>query len=150
MRREHRRRGESGQALLEFGLLLVPTLILIIGFLDVALYEWGQAEATSWADQAAQAGADRAALHGDAAACPTAQAQAQAHIKEIAIAPTNIKIACQVIDTANPQTPSSYGREGTRQVIVSIQFQTRLPLVWWWPITVRITGSARIDRGVGP
>jgi Flp pilus assembly protein TadG len=148
--RQYRRRGQHGQSLLEFALVLIPTLMLIIGFLDIGLFELGHAEATSWADQAAQAGADRAALHGDAAACPTAQALASAHIQEIAVAPTNVKITCQVIDTANPRNPNSYGREGTRQVILTIQFQTHLLLVWWWPITVHITGSARIDRAVGP
>lgn len=147
---KNQRRGQRGQALVEFAFVLIPTLLLIIGFLDLALYEWGQAEATSWADQAAQTGADRAVLHGDAAACPTAQALAQAHISQLAIAPTNIQITCQVVDTANPHTPGSYGREGTRQVLLTIQFQTRLPLVWWWNITVHITGSARIDRAVGP
>jgi hypothetical protein len=136
--------------MLEFAIVLIPTLILISGFVDVALYEWGQAEATAWADQAAQAGADRAALHGDASACPTAQARAEAHITQIALAPTNIAITCQVIDTANPGRPSSYGREGTRLVLLTIQFQTRLPLVWWWPLPVHVTGSARIDRAVGP
>lgn len=148
--RGRRRQRQQGQALLEFALVLVPTLMLIIGFLDVGLFELGQAEATSWADEAAQAGADRAALHGDAAACPAAKALASAHIREIAVAPTSVKITCQVIDTANPRNPNSYGREGTRQLILTIQYQTSLRLVWWWPITVRVTGSARIDRGIGP
>jgi Flp pilus assembly protein TadG len=148
--RQNQHRGERGQGLVEFALVVPAILLFLLLALDATLYVIARAEATTWADQAAQAGADVAALHGDAEACPVAVAQAQAQITRLALSPTNVRVTCQVIDTASPANPASYGREGTRQVVVTVQFQTTLPLANWWHLPATVTGSARINRGIGP
>jgi Flp pilus assembly protein TadG len=152
MSKRHRFRQSRtrGQALVEFALVVPAILLTLTLALDVVLYVLARTEATAWADQAAQAGADAAALQGDAAACPVALPQAQTEISHLALAPSAVQVTCQVVDTANPTRASSYGVEGTRTVLVTVQFQTRLPLAWWWQLLVVVTGSARINRGVGP
>ncbi len=152
MNRQHRNKPdrEHGQGLVEFALVVPGILLFLLLALDATLYVLARTEATTWADQAAQAGADVAALHGDGQACPVAVAQAKAQITSLALAPANVQVTCQVLDTANPANPGSYGREGTRVVLVTVQFQTTLPLANWWHLTATVTGSARINRGIGP
>lgn len=142
-------RGQAGQAMVEFGfvcVLLIATFILAV---DVGSLYLDHTGASNWANQAAQAGADVAAVQGDQAACAVAEQAVLTHAGQIALFPSQIQVGCQVQDTANPNTPTSYGAEGTRQVVVTIDFQVVLPL-WWSQVPVHVQGVARIDRSVGP
>lgn len=143
------RQRQQGQSLLEFALILPTILFLIIVLLDASLAVLEQSEATTWADQAAQDGANQAASHGDSVACPTAQAEVRSHIHTLALAPSQIAVSCKVQDTANPANPGSYGRVNTRLVIVTVRFATTLPVIWWVALPYTVTGSATIG-GIGP
>jgi Flp pilus assembly protein TadG len=134
----------QGQGLVEFALVLPVCLVILVALPVGVLYVLALHDAADWADQAAQLGADAAAIQGDNVACPLAMNFAETKIAELAIAPTQVQVTCQVQDTADPANRNSYGQEGTRQVSVTVKFHTLANL------PASVTGTARINRGVGP
>lgn len=146
-----RARNERGQNMLEFALVLPVLLFVAIWLITIPGFAFFDVlVAFHVANQAAQDGANAAALGGNAAACVVAQTEAQQQFSHLGLQLGTVQVTCQVQDV-DPNSASSYGVEGTRAVVVTISSTERVVLLG--PTTVplpTISGSARIERETGP
>ncbi len=148
-------RGNRGQSLVEFALVLPLLLLMLILLITVPGFgAWDHLVASNIADQAAQDGANAAAGAPfdqlQTIACATARPEATQQMRQSGLALQQLSVTCQVIDTANPALPGSYGVEGTRRVIVTINFSMRLFLPGAPSLSGTAIGWARIEEATGP
>lgn len=145
------RRRQRGQNLVEFALVLPVLLLVAIWLITIPGFAFFDLlVAFHVVNQAAQDGANAAALGGDTAACTVAQAEAGQQFRQIGLQVDHAQVTCQVQDV-DPNAASSYGAEGVRAVVVTLAATERVLLLG--PVTIAlpaISGSARIERETGP